>query len=107
MDTLPMRKTKARPARSVLPIFVAMMVLIGMKRITMSVAMLVNVDTVTLDMLCTAEQRCPPGGGAQFADTGVHQKAIRNMCTRNVQKVKMQAPASVYFAFRPCRLKIL
>lgn len=46
---------------------------------TRSVAMFVKVEMVTLDMLCTAEHRCSPGGGDQFAEIGVHQKAMRNM----------------------------
>jgi len=57
IDTEPMRKTKARPARSVLPSFVARSVLIGIDSMTKSVATFVNVDIVTDDILCTAEQR--------------------------------------------------
>lgn len=94
METLPMRKMKARPARWVRLNLVVSSVPIGMHKITRSVAILVYVDTVTLDMLCTAEHKCSPGGGDQFEDTGVHQNAIRNMCSKKVAAVKIQAADS-------------
>lgn len=103
-----MRNTKAMPARSVRPKWVAFdsSVEIGIARMTRSVAMFVKVETVTEDILCTAEHRCLPGPTAQLDDIGLHQKAMRNMCSKNVAVVKAHARPNVTFVRFPCREKM-
>ena len=65
-----------------------------MERITRSVPIFANVEMVTESMEWTAEQRWCPDSGAQFADTGVHQNAMRNIWRRKVPDVIMQAAKS-------------
>lgn len=57
MDTDPIKNTNMRPARSFLPSCVAIKVEIGIAKMTISVATFVNVEMVTDDIECTAEQR--------------------------------------------------
>lgn len=107
METLPIKNTNAKPALSFIPSVVAMSVEIGIERMTISVATFVKVEIVTDDIECTAEQRCSPGGGLQFDEIGVHQKAIRNMWRRKVAAVKTHATASVILARFPWSEKML
>src|SRR5256885_8953255 len=107
IEMLPKRKTKASPVRSRLQSFVARIVEMGIMRITRSVPTLAKVEIVTLLMEWTAEQRCSPGGGDQFAETGVHQKAMRNMCSKKVEKVNRQATSMPMRERLPWREKML
>jgi len=73
-----------------------------MKRMTRSVAMLANVEMVTLSMLCTALHRCWSGDDAQFDEIGVHQNAMSAICTINVTRVKTQATPRPILTRLPC-----
>lgn len=105
-ETLPMKKMKKRPALSLFPRLAFISVDMGMLRMTMSVATFVNVEMVTLSIECTAEHSPWPGGGDQFALTGEHQNAMRNMCVKKVASVKTQALNNPIRVARPWRLKM-